>query len=86
MSKVSFFVQFHRVRGGSIEAQKLTKTRGTLPRGMGAVSVQFKAEIPDWVFDPLDLIAETVVPADAPEPLIRLEAVGPVLPDGEGGA
>lgn len=76
MSRVTFFVQFTR-RRGAVEAAKLTKTRGALPRGMGAVNVRFVADIPDWVFDPLDLTAETVVPADKAVPILRLEAVGP---------
>lgn len=83
MGKVTFFVQFARRRGGPIEATKVTKSRSAVPRGSAAISVKFVAEIPDWVFDPLDLVAETVVPADSTEPLIRLEAVGPILPDSE---
>lgn len=83
MAKVTFFVQFRR-RYGTIEAEKITKTRSVTPRGSGAISVKFVADIPAWVFDPLDLVAETVVPADATEPIIRLEAVGPIR-DGETG-
>lgn len=85
MSYVTFWVTFRKDRrSGQIIPEKVTKTRVALPRGLGAVGIRFRAEIPDFVFEPLDLIAETVVPAEAVEPVIRLEAVGPVVePKGE---
>ena len=61
----------------------MTKSMSRFPRGSGAISVKFVADIPLWVFDPLDLVADTVVPADYTEPVIRLEAVGPVIPQPE---
>lgn len=78
MSKVAFYIQFRRVRG-SIEATKMTKSMSRTPRGSGAVSVKFIADIPSWVFDPLDLVAEAVVPAEHAEPVIRLDSVGPIV-------
>lgn len=81
-AKAVFYVQFRRV-GGSIVASKLTQTRSKTPRGSGAISVKFIAEFPTWVFDPLDLVADTVIPAENTEPIIRLSSVGPVLPEPE---
>jgi hypothetical protein len=83
MAKVKFFVQFER-KYGTVSATKLTQARGATPRGSGAIRVAFVADVPDWLFDPLDLIAKPVdVPADHAEPIIRLESVGPVLPTAE---
>lgn len=80
VGKATFYVQFRRV-GGSIVATKMTQTRSKTPRGSGAISVKFVAEIPTWVFDPLDLVADTVIPAENTEPVIRLSSVGPILPE-----
>ena len=71
-----FFVQFKR-QGNSIVAQKLTQGRSRTPRGQGAVSIRLRIEVPSWVFDPLDLVADTIVPAENTEPIIRLSSVGP---------
>lgn len=80
--KGTFYVQFKR-QGSGIVAQKLTQSKSRTPRGSGAISVRLQIEIPSWVFDPLDLVAQTIVPAQNTEPVIRLSSVGPVSgPDG----
>lgn len=81
-AKVAFYVQFRRL-GSGITATKMTQTRSKTPRGSGAISVKFVAEIPTWVFDPLDLVADTVIPAENTEPVIRLSSIGPVFPEPE---
>lgn len=78
--RATFFVQFKR-SGNTIVPQKMTQTRSKTPRGSGAISVKFEAVIPMWVFDPLDLVADTIVPAENAEPVIRLSSVGPVIPE-----
>ncbi len=74
----TFHVQFRR-SGNGLVAQKLTQSRSRVPRGSGAISVQFRVTLPGWVFDPLDLVAEAIVPAEHAVPVIRLESVGPVF-------
>lgn len=76
--KGDFYVQFRRV-GNVVVPQKLTQTRSKTPRGSGAVSIRLRIEVPSWVFDPLDLVADTIVPAENTEPVIRLSSVGPAV-------
>ena len=86
MSKVSFYVQFRRERGWqqTVRAIAMTQNKPTSPRrGSGSIVVKLTANIPDWVFDPLDLVAEVTVPAENAEPLIALDSVGPILDDPE---
>jgi hypothetical protein len=62
-----------------VVAQKLTQGRSRTPRGQGAVQIRLRIEVPSWVFDPLDLVADTIVPAENTEPVIRLSSVGPTV-------
>ncbi len=81
IAKTTFYVQFKRT-GSGVVASAVTQNPPRVPRGARAgVFLKVRASIPMWVFDPLDLVADLEISGEAVQPLIRLEAIGPVIPE-----